>query len=96
MACHGLWRLQSLSTCWGSGRPQLTLTPRFALQEVELKVLRWLHEEEATGVQYLEVRAKHSAEAVAMGTNRHLRLYWFLLPATSYVQAKHVTFWVFA
>ena len=27
-----------------------------ALQEVEVKVLRWLHEEEATGVQYLEVQ----------------------------------------
>ena len=25
------------------------------MQEVEVKVLRWLHEEEATGVQYLEV-----------------------------------------
>ncbi len=25
------------------------------MQEMEVKVLRWLHEEEATGVQYLEV-----------------------------------------
>ena len=25
------------------------------IQEVEVKVLRWLHEEEATGIQYLEV-----------------------------------------
>ncbi len=28
---------------------------RAVMQEVEVKVLRWLHEEEATGVQYLEV-----------------------------------------
>lgn len=29
------------------------------MQEVEVKVLRWLHDEEATGVQYLEVSACH-------------------------------------
>lgn len=51
------------------------LTPRIVPQEVELKVLRWLHEEEATGVQYLEVCPTHCAAAVAMGTNRHLNLH---------------------
>lgn len=35
-----------------------------AVQEVEVKVLRWLHEEEATGVQYLEVHPPHFVTAV--------------------------------
>lgn len=38
-----------------------------ALQEVELKVLRWLHEEEATGVQYLEVPLLCLTAALAFG-----------------------------
>ena len=40
-----------------------------ALQEVELKLLRWLHEEEATGVQYLEVHPPHSA-GIGVGWGR--------------------------
>ena len=42
------------------GHSVLVDSLRTLLQEVEVKVLRWLHEEEATGIQYLEVHASCS------------------------------------
>ena len=40
-----------------------------AVQEVEVKVLRWLHEEEATGVQYLEVHFVTAGVSVDVSTS---------------------------
>lgn len=45
------------------------------LQEVERKVLCWLHEEEATGVQYLEVYFPHSAAAVVSQQHQMWRMF---------------------
>ena len=40
-------------------------------QEVEVKVLRWLHEEEASGVQYLEVSFCHVMAAKVSAQLQH-------------------------
>ncbi|KAL3156053.1 hypothetical protein ABBQ32_013041 [Trebouxia sp. C0010 RCD-2024] len=59
------------------GRALRLAAPALAPQEVELKVLRWLHEEEATGVQYLEAAiaqylASCSWQGIAVPAGLHL------------------------